>query len=290
MKKLATAYIQLSHAERFGFIFLSILLLLLLCCRATLHLWIKPDTDPEKEARLARAWEALSAARTAHSPSKISPPAILFSFDPNILDSAGFRQLGLPEKTTRLLLNWRRKGKVFYKKEDLKTLYTLTDSAYHRLEPYIRITHQRNNSDDKQLAANGQKNTVFELNTADSAALVGIWGIGPTLARKITERRKALGGFLQHEQLLEIYPFNDTVMAVLRQRLKINPAKIKRVNINKAAIETLSAHPYIGKQTAADIIRLREEQGNYKNITELKRLPLINEENYRKIAPYLTVD
>src|SRR5690606_20375786 len=130
----------------------------------------KPDTDPEKEARLARAWGKLSTARTDQSYAEISPPAILFSFDPNKLDSAGFRRLGLPERTTRMLLNWRRKGKVFYKKEDLKTLYTLTDSAYHRLEPYIRITHQPDNSTNKGLAASGQKSTLIELNTADSAA------------------------------------------------------------------------------------------------------------------------
>ncbi len=289
MKKWIAAYIQFSRAERLGFITLGILLLLLFCCRVLLHLWIKPDINPEKEARLARAWENFNTARTTQ-PIEIVPPPTLFSFDPNTLDSVGWRKLGLTQKTTRMLLNWRRKGKVFYKKDDLKALHTLTDSAYRRLEPYIRITRNHDGPNDKYKTGSRQKNTTIELNTADSAALVRLWGIGPALARKITERKKALGGFIEHEQLLEIYPFKDTVMLVLRQRLTINPRKAKRININTTDIETLTAHPYIGKQIAAGIIRLRDELGNYKNITEITRLSLINEENYRKIAPYLTVE
>ncbi len=283
MKKLIMAYAQLSKTERIGFITLSTVLLLLICCRATLHLWIKPGMNPEKETRLIRAWEDFKTAGRQKQINTASAPATLFTFDPNTLDSTGFRKLGLQEKTTRMLLNWRKKGKVFYKKEDLKSLHTLAETTYYRLDPYIRITG--NHTINKE-----QRHFITELNTADSASLVRLRGIGPALARKITERRKALGGFVQHEQLLEIYPFKDTVITTLRRQLTINPDKIKQININTADIEILNAHPYINKQTATGIIMLREELGNYKNITELKRIPLMNEENYRKIAPYLTVE
>jgi len=43
---------------------------------------------------------------------------------------------------------------------------------------------------------------VIDLNGVDSATLVRLRGIGPTLAHKIIDRRAALGGFVQHEQLL----------------------------------------------------------------------------------------
>jgi competence protein ComEA len=289
MKKWIAAYIQFNRAERLGFITLGVLLLLLFCCRATMHLWVKPDLNPEKEAMLARAWEDFNAARINPPMDEILPPKLFF-FDPNTLDSAGWRALGLTEKTTRLLLNWRRKGKVFYKKEDLKAVYTLADATYRRLEPYIRIQQDHGRPGEERLAEKRQKNAAIDLNTADSATLVRLWGVGPALARKITERRKALGGFIEHEQLLEIYPFKDTVLSVLRHRLLIDPGKLIRININTADPEMLSAHPYIGPQIAAGIISLRNELGNYKNIKELKQVPLINEENYRKIAPYLTVE
>src|SRR5690606_21012864 len=95
-----------------------------------------PDLDRQAEQALVQAWEDRQKAMIEESRTKDS----LFYFDPNQLDSIGWRHLGLKEHTIRLLLKWRKSGKKFYRKEDLKAVYTLADSTYQRLEPYIQIT------------------------------------------------------------------------------------------------------------------------------------------------------
>jgi len=99
-----------------------------------------------------------------------------------------------------------------------------------------------------------------------------------------------LGGYLKHEQLLEVYKFNDTTFAMLRQKLFIRPEAIKKININTSTVEQLQAHPYIGEKMAKNILLLRNGMKRFENIQQLRQVPLMNEEIYRKIAPYLVVD
>ena len=54
--------------------------------------------------------------------------------------------------------------------------------------------------------------------------------------------------------------------------------------------ELLARHPYIKKYMAANIIKLRNDLKKFSKIDDLRLVPLINEEKYRKIAPYLRVD
>ena len=137
-----------------------------------------------------------------------------FPFDPNTIDSAGLRRLGLREKTTTIFLNWRRKGKHFYRKEELKKLYTLTPAEYKRLEPHIIINNQQHphqyNSDLPQ---------KININTADSITLLRLRGIGPALAHRILQKRREKGKFSNINEVLSVYHFNSEVQAYLQQKL-----------------------------------------------------------------------
>lgn len=163
MKNFIKAFMSFNRTERMGLIGLLILLALLIAVRTTMHLWVKPSFDEAKQQQLVAAWQNFkekdTSARNMPIHDAASAPAIprpqsnavakeqsgavqqshLFRFDPNTLDSAGFRRLGLREKTTAILLHWRAKGKHFYKKEELKKVYTLTPKEYDMLEPYISI-------------------------------------------------------------------------------------------------------------------------------------------------------
>ena len=50
----------------------------------------------------------------------------LFFFDPNTLDEAGFKKLGLPTKTIHTLINYRNKGGYFKTPEDIRKIYGLS--------------------------------------------------------------------------------------------------------------------------------------------------------------------
>src|SRR5215831_717415 len=62
----------------------------------------------------------------------------LFYFDPNTVSFAGWRKLGIREKTIVTIQKYLGKGGHFYKPEDLKKIYGVSADDYARLEPYMK--------------------------------------------------------------------------------------------------------------------------------------------------------
>jgi DNA uptake protein ComE-like DNA-binding protein len=302
IKKFLQEYASFTRMERAGFTALAIAIMVLFTVwQAIPYLYPTAPATTVEEKKLALAWEQFRQehllqeenAGESYASNAGNIPVQLTTFDPNTLDSTGFLRLGLPPRVVKGLLNWRRHGKKFYKKEDLKPLYGLTEADYNRLAPYISISIT--NPYSGSTFANSYTKlpplpATLDLNTTDSATIVRLNGIGPTLAHKILERRAALGGYLKHEQLLEVYKFNDSTFTMLRQKLVIRPEAIKKIGINTATTEQLQAHPYIGEKMAKNILMLRNGLKRFEQIQQLRQVPLMNEENYRKIAPYLIVD
>jgi competence protein ComEA len=230
MKRILQAYLSFNRTERMGIVALLVLIAGLLVIRMSMQYWGKPVTHTEQEKELVVAWQKFkenstlttnTAQPTFTSTNLQAHPGTLFLFDPNTLDSAGFRKLGLREKTTSNLLKWRSKGKRFYKKEDLKPLYTLTDAEYQRLAPYIQINSQLQSRSYSYEDEYGPLPDKINLNTADSITLVRLPGIGPKLAHRILERRRENGAFTDVNQLREIYHFSDSTLHTLKRKLII---------------------------------------------------------------------
>jgi DNA uptake protein ComE-like DNA-binding protein len=300
MKQIVTAFLSFSRVERLGFAVLSGLLLLLIIIRLTMSSWVSPPSlNTAEQARLNAAYlawkESEASNNTVVAGADLPTEVTLFPFDPNTLDSAGFLRLGMPQRAVKSLMNWRRHNKHFYKPEDLKPLYNLPEDVYARLEPYIRIgtTNESDNSGNRYSFNNSFPAIpdIIDLNTADSALLDrGVPGIGATLSHKILQRRTALGGFIKHEQLLEVYKFPDTTFQKIKAKLRINPATVRKIDLNTATLAQMSAHPYIGEKVAANILMYRDGIKHYERVEQLRQVPLMNEEIYRKIAPYFKVD
>lgn len=293
MNRWWKSYSHFSSIESKGIIALVSLIAILLVIFIAMPYWL-PERDFKADPELVAAFEKykqehlIPEDRNEYT-EEAATERTLFAFDPNTLDSTGFMRLGLRSKTVHMLLNWRRKGKKFYKKEDLKPLYTLKEEEYNLLAPYISIASTQQ---DRFPAFEKPQPLpeVIDLNGVDSATLVRLRGIGPTLAHKIIDRRAALGGFVQHEQLLEVYRFADTTFDMLRKKLAINPQSVKKLKLNTASLRELAAHPYIGKEMAEGIVMLREGLKRYDNIEQLRQVPLMNAEKYRKIAPYFVLE
>lgn len=296
MKRIITAYLALSRTERMGFAAIIILLLLLILVWQTMPYWVAGPSLTSAESRqrmvaFARYKAAHQVATSSNSDASFTEgTGTLFPFDPNTLDSSGFIRLGLSPKVVKGLMNWRRHGKKFYRKEDLKPLYNLTPEAYARLEPYIAIAATERPGFSYSRRQLPPLPATIDLNMTDSATLVRLNGIGPTLAHKIITRRNALGGFLKLEQLLEVYRFSDSTYSMLREKLVIRPEMVKRIALNTATQEQLQAHPYIGEKLAKNLLLFRNGLRRFDNIQQLRQVPLMNEEIYRKIAPYFYID
>ena len=287
--------------ERLGIFGFGTLLFLLLLLRISLPYWVHPrEIDPALQDRMNTAYKKWQWEEAAYggqpidsNTSKSNRFGDRFPFDPNSLDSSGFVRLGFPEKALKGLLNWRRKGKHFYTPEDLKPLYHLPASLYDQIYPFIRIatynstSAEFNTSFDRHLSIPD----IINLNLADSAMIDrALPGIGPVLAHKILSRRSALGGFIRIEQLLELYPFSDSLFQILQKHIILNGEGLRKMDLNTVGIEALRQHPYIGEKVGRNILLYREGIKSYKHIEEIRQVPLMSEEIYRKIAPYFLIN
>ncbi|HEX2628314.1 MAG TPA: helix-hairpin-helix domain-containing protein [Chitinophagaceae bacterium] len=225
--------------------------------------------------------------------ASIRPAASLFYFDPNTLDEAGWRKLGLRDKTIHTILNYVSKGGRFRKPEDLSKIYGLFKDEYARLEPYIRIeqtiTENRLSPVEPALPKQPKLYAMVDINTADTSAFIALPGIGSKLALRIVNFREKLGGFYRVEQVGETFGLADSVFQKIKPRLQLNPIETKKININTASIDELKQHPYIRFALAKAIIAYRDAHGEFAQKEDLKKIMLITEDVFRKIDPYITL-
>jgi competence ComEA-like helix-hairpin-helix protein len=74
---------------------------------------------------------------------------------------------------------------------------------------------------------------VIELNSADSARLTELKGIGASFARRIVNYRNRLGCFINKEQLKEVYGMDNNRYAEMHAQVSVDPSHIRRIHINK---------------------------------------------------------
>lgn len=127
----------------------------------------------------------------------------------------------------------------------------------------------------------------IELNSADSATLVTVYGIGPTFARRIIERRKKLGGYYCVEQLQEVRGVDKEVYGRVARNFFVDPALITKISINFAAHQQLMSHPYIDFSMAKRIDKARTKGGYFTGLEELISRNILLPNEAQKVAPYL---
>lgn len=131
--------------------------------------------------------------------------------------------------------------------------------------------------------------TLLELNTADSFQLDQLRGIGPAFAKRIIKYRQRLGGYYQVSQLLEVFGMDQERFELLRSQVRLDTNRIRKLNINNLPKDSLKVHPYIRWNLANLIVTYREKHGKYNAVEDLKKLDLLNDSIYAKLAPYCKV-
>lgn len=235
----------------------------------------KAITDSDKTGDLTARDEVSAGNRNAR-------PATLFKFNPNNLPIAGWVKLGLTEHQAQVIKHYEEKGGRFFTKGDVQKMYSISPAEYKLLEPYIILP------DGAAYHANKVKpGEVIEINTADSARLTMIHGIGPAFARRIVHYRERVGGFYNKEQLKEVYGIDEQKYNQIKADIAVDGRNVIRVNINTATFNELKRFPYLSYKQMDAIVAYRDEHGNYNALNDLKNIAILNDGILRKIGPYL---
>ena len=220
----------------------------------------------------------------------------LFYFDPNTISGSAWKQLGIREKTISTIQKYLSKGGHFYKAGDLRKIWGLHEEEVMRLIPFVRINEKRVSKlfNTKGYTASFKSyhkadQKPFDVNTADSATLDSLPGIGPRLAKRIIAFRDKLGGFTSVEQVKETYALPDSTFNKIKPKFFIGNHELKKMNINTSSVDQLKTHPYIRYAIANAIVQYRSQHGSYKSIADIKNIMIITDDIYDKIIPYLTV-
>jgi competence protein ComEA len=219
----------------------------------------------------------------------------LFYFDPNTITANDWKRLGLRDKTIATIQNYLSKGGHFYKPEDIGKIWGLHPDEVERLLPYITIKETEKEKPAYSTSFYEKKEYKKEritvnINTGDTAAFIALPGIGSKLANRIINYRNKLGGFYTTEQVAETFGLPDSTFQKIKDRLIIDTTAIRRLNINIVSLDELKQHPYIRYHLANAIIQYRTQHGNFSNPEDIKKIMLVTEEIYTKLAPYLIVE
>ena len=256
----------------------------------------QPEREQEFEHYLDSLREAEYAARKAEYAKQYAdkhpqPIIHLQPFDPNTADSAMLVSVGLKPWMAKSLIRYREAGKVFRRPDELRSLYGMNDTLYASLEPYIQIDSVyrteagQRRTDTVQTAYRIKKDTLLELNSADTAALQLLRGVGRYTAVQIVRYRQALGGYYAVSQLYEINELPKERVDSIVRHLFVDTMLITPIDVNRATMKQLQRHPYISYSQAEQMYELRRRRVQLHAMDELTGI--FSADERLRLAPYL---
>jgi competence protein ComEA len=231
---------------------------------------------------------------------KNEPPIDIkvFPFDPNSATEMELRTLGIDKNVVKNIIKFREKNGKFYKKEDLKRIYSFSEIDYLRLEKYINITDNQqftnyNNSPSNLTETKKFKtenvNLTIDVNKANINEWLELRGIGSTFAARIVEQREKLGGFTSIEQIRIIHGLPDSTYRKIQSHLLISTPIFRKISINKITIDNFM-HPYLTRKQVEILMRYRVNHGDFKKIEDLKKTGVLDDDIIEKLKPYIIFD
>lgn len=196
------------------------------------------------------------------------------------IDTVSVRYLraigALSKRQAEAFVRWRDLSGI-YDMEELRDCYVVSDSVAAALEPYIIFPEQKPRPIEEPV----------ELNTADSAALRSVSGIGPKTVGAILAYRERLGGFLRAEQLAEVPGVTERNYEKILKQIYCDSCKIRKIDINFASPKVLGRHPYIAPQVLRKLLKARQLKGGWSTAEELIEEHIMTRKEAARLAPYL---
>ncbi|MEQ8424884.1 MAG: helix-hairpin-helix domain-containing protein, partial [Cyclobacteriaceae bacterium] len=216
---------------------------------------------------------------------------ILFEFDPNMAPREDLLALGFPAYVSDRMINYREKGGQFRQPIDLLKIYGMDSIHFKTVLPFINIpprpqARSKRNETQNHSTKKEEIFVALDLNSSDTTQLKAIKGIGSVLANRILKFRNSLGGFTNMDQINEVYGLDTTVIRIINKQFFVGTDFIpQQLDINHATEKELASHPYIRSKLAKTIITYRFQHGSFKEIDDLLKIDVIDQQQLTRMRP-----
>jgi competence protein ComEA len=301
VKSSFRSFFGISRKEVNGFLFLCLLLLFILFVPELMS-FIRSD-EVDQQAKDQAILDSLLVLLEEKSIPK-ERSAIQFTFNPNQITKDSLLLLGFSTTAANQIINYRNKGGEFRAAQDLYKIYSIDSAHLTGLLGYVSIPQRpvrqqtikeppvlkyRSSATRDEPIKDITPLPKFNINTADTAMLQTISGIGSVLSKRIVVFRDKLGGFVSSNQLYEVYNLDSAVVIKLLDRSYLDQEFTpQKIQINSTSEEQLKSHPYITNTQARLIIAYRNQHGDFKENADLLEVYLMDSTSLMRLEPYIS--
>ena len=216
---------------------------------------------------------------------RTAPSAERFEFMPDTAGVATFVRLGFSERQAQTIIKYRTSCGGFYSAEQFERCYAVSTEVAEQLRPYAVYAPKPTEPTVTPTAE--EEIFPIELNSADSALLCRVVGIGPKSAAAIIEYRQRLGGFHSTEQLSEVWAVTEQNFERILPQIWVDSCNISKIDINFAPAKELLGHPYLAPKLVRKILKERQLKGGWCSPEDFYNDKILTTQEQAKLAPYL---
>lgn len=312
MKELLKEYFRYSKSERNGLVVLMIICVVLVI----LPIVHRQFNHTEEKTDFSHFQQEIDGFLQSLQEDSLTQEVQLFQFDPNTASIDDFLRLGLSKKQAFTIANYRKKGGKFYRKEDFKKIWGITQEDYERLGNHISLKDERRQDFERdhepfeeELAADFEL-FEFDPNTATSEELQRL-GLPKKVVLTLLNFRNKGGGFYKREDLAKIYGLSETDFERLFPYIKIEEkqaapllAKLDadevptayadvsptKIDINAASPEVWQQLHGIGPYYSKHICNFRDKLGGFASVEQVAETHGLPDSTFQKVKPFLVLD
>lgn len=280
-------YLQFSRTQRIGLLFLLAFIVVF----QMLYFFV--DFAPMKSTTAAKQ-QWLSVQKPTNSKSLNNEETHkIYPYNPNfITDFKGYK-LGMSVAEIDRLLAYRKTNRYVNSPQEFQQVTGVSDSLLAVMVPYFKFPDWVKNkkqyaSYQKPVFEKKESKVQLDINLATQEDLKKVYGIGDGLSERILKEKEKLGGFVNMDQMKDVWGLSPEVVENLQKGFKVAslPA-VKKIKINDASLQELLKFPYFRYALSKSIITYRSMNGPIKSPVDLINISGFPLDKVEIIALYL---
>lgn len=182
-------------------------------------------------------------------------------------------------------------GLAIFEQEALLVLAALSKAdsleKASRSRVYNRESFSRSEAVNHGVKSTFRRTSPITVNSADSAALLPLPGIGPVFAGRIVKYRRLLGGYYKIEQLAEVYGMKQETIEMIKPLLVFDTTTLSKIQLNRADFRELLRHPYLEYEDVKSLLTYLDAEGSIASLSEIRDHDLLTDSTLERMLPYL---